>query len=117
MSLFDVEPVTRQRPLGARQQFVIDQLQAHDGALTALEAGRMLHTGHGKPCDRCQPHAACEYAERDARSVLRSLRDRGLVVRRRDTGLWELLDASNERPKQEPARRPTPHYNEFPEGF
>jgi hypothetical protein len=78
--------------LGPVQSMVLQELE-DAGGLTEIAAGRSVHRRRkgerhldhfpeGQPC--------CEYCVDDGRQVLTSLRERGLVKRRRADGVWTL---------------------------
>jgi hypothetical protein len=69
--------------LGVAQTFLLDQVTAR-GGLTADEAGALL-------CERRGHHPAdsrCRFCVQNGRQVLGSLRAKGLLTRKRGSGLW-----------------------------
>ena len=95
------------RKLGPRQEFILRRIRERGGIETD-EAGALLHADRGKH----PPDTRCRWCEQEGSSVLVSLRNRKLVIRRR-TGLWELRNALDyERPSAQLSTD-----DPFPEGF
>jgi hypothetical protein len=64
----------------------------HGDGATALEAGKAIHKLNG--CGWCKLDGDhCAYAEQAGQSVLSALRRKGLVIRRRKSGLWQRVGA------------------------
>lgn len=85
--------------LSQRQQIIYDLLQSEPKGVRAIDAGNHLHRTKTNPCLYCSDERTCQYAARDANQVLDSLRGspqdpkaRRLVVRRRETGRWQLVN-------------------------
>jgi hypothetical protein len=84
-SLFADEPAAKPA-LTDRQHFALDAVTRQQDGLAAAEVGALWHQERGK-------HAAgvrCEWCTRDGTQLLKSLRKKGLIVRRR-SGLWQSL--------------------------
>lgn len=84
----------KQRELGKRQQFALQLIRDNDG-LTSDEVGARIHAWRGKH----HPDSRCDFCGQEGKSVLRSLRARGLVVRRQ-SGEWTV---PGKRPSAPPA--------------
>jgi hypothetical protein len=93
-----LDPGTADGNLSARQAIIYEYLQAHPRGMLTIDIGRHLHMNKTNPCLYCSDERICQYAARDANQVLDSLRGspqdpraRRLVVRRRETGRWQLV--------------------------
>lgn len=101
--------------LTPRQRFVYDLLAQRR---SAEEIGRWFHAARqsgffGPPrgfC-RCSGDRACPFAEESGRRFLLSLRAKGLVRRKRATGLWERTQELSRNPFERSSQ------GELPEGF
>ena len=107
-------PPSADGSLTPRQQFVYDLLAS--APRSAEEVGAWLHqarragfpltagaaSGPARPCS-CSLSLGrdpCAFAAEAAWGVLRALRKRELVVRRRESGLWERRDKAHVRSSQ-----------------
>jgi hypothetical protein len=74
--------------LTARQAFAYDLVRR---PRRAEEVGRWLHIAFGSSC-RCSETETCHWADSAGVQMLSALRRKGLLIRRRETRLWERLD-------------------------
>ena len=105
-----LDPGTADGNLGSRQQIIYNLLKENPKGVRAIDAGNHLHRVKSNPCLYCSDKTTCADAARDANQVLDSLRGspgdpkaRRLVVRKQDSGRWQLR-----RPVREPDDTPIP---------
>lgn len=104
-ALFDAGP--RTGGLTAKQALVLAILTEH-GPQRQIDVGRLLHLA--RDCPVCLPDRTCQYASRDAGTVLDALGTSGRqLVIRRQTGRWEL--------RHPPVTGHDPSAADWPEGF
>ena len=82
-TLFDPGPADG--GLTDRQQAVYDAARNTPGGITSEDAGRILHAIRG---NHTATHT-CTWCASEGHGVLQALRRRGLLTRRRKTGLWQ----------------------------
>ncbi len=98
-------------PLGLteRQRAVFELLAGHPEGLNAQQVGQVVHFQRGKH----PSHSACDWCASDGNAVLVELRQKGLVVQRRQPTRWELTPRGRAELPPPPGTGP----GELPEDF
>lgn len=91
------------------QQLALDHLTANPAGVRSSDLGAYLHQAMTKRCACTADVGACKWAMSEGERVGKQLRKRGLAVKRKATGRWQLTHP--------PITGINPSTAPFPEGF